>query len=304
MKTKTLLILLVVLVVGVAAYFFGARVDKKATVSDIVVPVFALTEQDVGRMNITHGDASYVLGKDGSIWTVDGYTIDQEVMNTLWSTLVASKVLRVAASNPDNHAKFEVDAVSGARVEFFGGGDHKVIKGELIVGKSAGAGKSYIRLPESDEVLEVEGSLSVVFRKERDDWRDKTITDLGEAIIDRIELTRGITKVPLVKQEDVWVFSDQAWKEVDQESVESFAGSVRSLRASGFKDEASDEEVEPTYFIELFGEDDALLAILYITERDGAEPFVWREGDDTVFTISSFTEEQVIKERSDFVAEK
>ncbi|OIP80626.1 MAG: hypothetical protein COT39_04120 [Parcubacteria group bacterium CG08_land_8_20_14_0_20_48_21] len=301
MKTNTLVTLLVLLALVIGGYALTTFLrDKEVSVPKGDFPPARLLEAEIDRIDITSPAGSLILDKTAQGWTVDGFAVASDTLESFWTALKGSAVRAVVARNPDNHATFAVDDATGKRVTFWSGSDKRA---EVIVGKAADIGGTYARLSESNDVLDVAGNLSSAVVTARDDWRDKAILTLDGSTIARMELTQETKKIPLSKKDAVWVFSDRDDQAVNQTNIAAFISAVVSLRADGFRAADSAEVLKPTYFIELFGSDNVPHATLSLTQRENGGAFVERIDTDTVFTISAAVAQQLIKQRADFMAE-
>ncbi|HPB30674.1 MAG TPA: DUF4340 domain-containing protein [Candidatus Sumerlaeota bacterium] len=134
---------------------------------------------DISRMD---GLSTATIQKLDSVWYANPerrYTASVQNVERVFSTLAGAKSGEVISRNPENHARFQVDKMTGLRVRFYdkSGG----LLEDVYVGKSGQnymAPTSYVRREGEDQVLQVPGMLSHIFQTGEDSWRERTIFDI------------------------------------------------------------------------------------------------------------------------------
>jgi len=302
MKTKTLIWLFALLLITIGVYVAYNKTHEKSLNNPVAeLPEASLHKSDTTRIEITLDATHITVSHTDDHWLVNDYPVDTAVLSRFWTALQGSVVKDIVSQNPENQATFSVDDAHAVLITFFNG---DIKTGEMLVGKSSGRGTSYIRVPNTDTVLEVRSDIASAVPLTVNGWRDKTILALKDAKVERIELMNDKVKIALEKQDtNTWILADKKNASINQAHITSFLTAVETLHADGFREASSTEIVDPTYYIKLFGADNTLLAALSLTTRKDGSAFVQHSGDDTVFTIPSYTADQLMQKRSYFITE-
>ncbi len=260
-----------------------------------------------------------ILEKGESGWRLTApleAEVDPDTVDRALDRLAEFNITGIAARNPDNFERLEVDDAQAVRVEV-GAGSETVATLFLGVYRSR---NTMVRIDDGEQVLTAEGSIKHVFDKGVDDWRNKKIVAHSAADIRAIrfelpaeeaaegEEPTGPTRFAFERNaEDEWVpVAGQAEIEnFSASKVQSIVSSVAGMRAVGFGDfvsEASPGPVVATVTLTVQesvegdeeGEEPQQAPAETLTLRlygrpDGAdESYLAKEGDNNGYLVSAY----------------
>ncbi|MEM1414172.1 MAG: DUF4340 domain-containing protein [Myxococcota bacterium] len=210
----------------------------------------AITELTITRPGEEEGDPreSVTLTKGDSGWRVTApleAEADGTAVQTVLDKLAELTFEGVAASNPENHARLEVDAEGGIEVVAKAGGDEVV---HFFVGAYRSR-STMLRMDGDDAVVMAEGSIKYAFNKALKEWRNRLVVDVDPARVASV-----LFEMPPVADPDVdpevapagrrfaFVKDGDAWAQAPGEApIERFgAAKVRSIVASAARLRAVD----------------------------------------------------------------
>ena len=172
---------------------------------------------------------SITLAKDGLDWTANGYAADTSALRRLWNALDGTEVSNVVATNPANHARMGVSADSAWQVEI--SSTAGVVN--LLIGKSGRSFNStYVRLPDEDEVVLVQGDLRSSVTRREIDWKDKTILSVDTSMVARVIVERQGETAQLVRGDSTWSVNGDPAKST---AISNLLRELDRLVATGFK---------------------------------------------------------------------
>lgn len=133
--------------------------------------------------------------KDGSnySWRIKNinYFADKNVSDNLIKTIQELKSSETVSSNANNLSKYGLDDINATNVKLKNGED---VIAELLIGsKGFGFNSQFVRLPDQNKVYLISSNLEDQFKKQIDDFRDKTIvnkeaTEIQKVLIAGIEI--------------------------------------------------------------------------------------------------------------------
>lgn len=188
--TKTLAIIFVVLSVVTAGLKWSSGSKGSAAFTSELVSV---DTAKVSKMVISRPtEPKVTLTKKNGAWKVSmgsdaSYPADGETIKRTIQTLNQLSVNAVATRNPDKFARYKVEDSTGTKVSLYGGDE--LLK-SIFVGAQNRQGRSfnsYVRLANQNSVYTVEGFLRPRFAKKLEDWREKTVWDVDQNNISRVD---------------------------------------------------------------------------------------------------------------------
>jgi len=202
MKTKKLIILSIILIVGVAALLITNMVANKEPKAEEIKFFPDVTEASIQKILIKdNSNTSVLVRKPSNLWyiqtkdskdtdgsvnlTTDSTTMKNEKkapefradsgsVATVLEKINSMKKGELISQNPDRQSYFEVDSAKGVMVQVF---DNSGSEGIIYIGKTtADWGSHFVRMKGSDKVYSVGGSVKHSFFTDPKRWRDKTIS--------------------------------------------------------------------------------------------------------------------------------
>ncbi len=251
------------------------------------------------------GGTVHLVAGDG--WTVNGYDATAEAGATLTRAFEQASIGNLVGRNPDNHTRLGVTESAGRTVTVYLRGGSPV---SFIVGSQTPAlNQAYVRRPGEDEVYTLQGSLVTLMSRGADDWRDKSILQAGREDIERLEYEYPDESFALARGEAGWAV-EPSGAAADPAAVNSTLSQLAGLRAIGF---AADSVIAalswhaPDAELRVLGPGDFELGTLMFMKREeeqGVGYLVRRAGSTVVYTLSTFTGDQILKRESAFVGEE
>ncbi|HLD81624.1 MAG TPA: DUF4340 domain-containing protein [Patescibacteria group bacterium] len=239
MKPKTLLIILGVIVVLFGFIMIDNLVEerRKNQFEDQTAFVDFFKALEAQRIEIAFDGMTTVLSREKDGWILNGnveYAADVEVVEQIFSVLIAIQKTDVVSRNPENHSRYSVDSAKGIFVKLTNN------KGENIavfwIGDSASTGGDYLRPEGSDEVWITKPSLRTFVRKDVNEFRDHRIVRVPVDNLTAVEITSGTLGIntALQKNGDVWEVAGLANEQIDSKKVDEFLTTVATLTATDF----------------------------------------------------------------------
>lgn len=266
-----------------------------------------LTEIEIRRPE-DEGQAIRLV-RDGDSWRLAA-PVEASAASTAISTALEKlgdlEVVGRAATRAQHHERLEVDEEHGIRV-LAKAGDETVI--DLWIGAFQ-AGNTMVRVEGEDEVLMVRGSIKFAFNKPVRDWRDRTILELTAADVNDLRFTNEHGSFHFHKGEaweqvlDPAAEGQEAPAPIEEFSASRVASTVTALarlRAADFA--AADVTAEtaglgdaaPRVVLSAGEGDEAQTITLRVgSEGEGGQRHVQREGDETIYLVSSFMGERLL----------
>ncbi len=160
-----------------------------------------IEEATLDKIEITQETESFTVERRGEDWLITSpgeYTAESSWKSAVVEKLEGLKISRVASDKKEKHSNFEVDE-KGIRVKAFAKGQEVL---SVIVGKQTPDYRgTFIRLPDSERVLVVEGAFASSFKKKVKDWRNKFVYDLPKEEFNYIEFAAASSKYAFEKKE-------------------------------------------------------------------------------------------------------
>jgi len=254
--TKTLsLIFAVLLAVSVITGLFGGQTSSDLFTKDLTV----FEPDQVDRIEIRKPDDEEVieLYKEGGNWMVRTESGDQtypangSLADQTVNQFAGLNVKSVVTRDPEKFTRFRVDT-TGTEITFLEGEaelDRIIVGSPQILSQSEF--NTYIRPADRQEVFSVEGFLNASVNRELDDWRDKTVWNLGQNSITEIEFEYPADSSFVITraEENGWVSGPDS---LDQSQTSRLLRQVASLNANGFVDDTTVTEFgEPLYTLHI-----------------------------------------------------
>lgn len=247
MNTKSTFFLLIAALVVLGAIYYTKQKEEQrltsAAIPEKTIP--SVTSGTMERIIIDPPDQEAVsLTKSDGKWYTNverKYEADENAVNAAIKALEEPISATVVSSNPESFAEYQVNETSGTKVQVFEAGKPGPAV-SMVVGKDGpSAFSTYVRMDESDDVLNAKASLSMAFKRP-DGWRDKQIFEFSGSSATRIEESGTSATFTVARgEDDVWQFEDDQTTEADSARVSSLANMMASLRANDFVEQTESQ---------------------------------------------------------------
>jgi hypothetical protein len=284
-KTKQLSAVFLVLLAAVLITAVGGNTKKtRSFLSELTEidtsSVTALTIYPAGK------DVPVVLQRQGGNWVVaDGETshnADNRQAEEMLNTLAELTSTRLAAKDKDRWENYEVTDSLATRVEVKAG---KKTAADLYIGKFSysqppqqamspyggrqqGTMTSYVRLAGEREVYAVEGFLRMMFSRDAEALRDRTVLQVARNEVARISMQLPGEPFTLNKSENNWMIDGLM---ADSAAMAGYLSGITRLTSSAFLDDAALVNGTPTHTLVLENASGARLAQVNAWFRDSTD---------------------------------
>ena len=235
------------------------------------------------------------LVRAGDGWTVNGLEAVADAGTTLESALEDARVGALASRNPENHERLGVAEGQGHRASFYSDGQPRL---EIVLGEAArAAGGRYVRRAGEDEVHVLQGNLADLVRRGVEEWREKEILPAHTDSIARIEYAYPDTSFAVARDTAGWRLEPGSVT-ARSEEVAGILGQLAGLRALGFADDTVTVGLDwesPTARLRVLRTDGTELGTVMFLEREEPGYFVRRADKPTVYTVSRFAGERILR---------
>ncbi len=287
-------VLVVVFVAWIVARFVSGRGGRPSDSSQLM----AIAEFEIDSMVVTGADETVRL-RAGATWTVNGYEAVPETGPSLERAFLDVRLGQLVSRNPENHARMGVDDASGRRFTIYVKDMEPL---SMIVGGRAGSfDEYYVRRPGEDEVYVLRGLLVNLVNRGIGDWRDREIFSAERASVRRIEFTYPDESFALARDSAGWRLEPSGAEPVIG-TVSALLDQLTGLRAIGFAGDSAGATLQwdlPAARLRVTGLDGTELGVLLFLENEEIGYFVRRPGSSVVYTVSSYTGDQIVVREAD-----
>ncbi len=302
-------IILAVLVAAFGAYLYFVErpaIEQEAEEKKLVI----LDTDQVSKIQLDSPKGKIELTKSDDTWKVTAPVTadaDKLTVDNLLRAIRDAELKRTVEEKPEDLAKFGL-AEPETKV-LLTLNDGKTVK--LEFGKKTPIGFSaYVRRNDEPAVLLTTETLRTGMQKELSDVRDKTILSFNDADVKAITIS-GVEAEPTVlrKEGNSWSITSPVERKADDAQVRSLLSSLRSLRASGFVDDAGSPPGEqygltpPRVTVELvLGPDETKKTLLVggaTPEPSERQIYVKTDPGETVYRVGSYVFSTVSKTAAD-----
>lgn len=237
MSFRNTLILAVVVALFGAYLFYVERPAIEREVEEGKLVDVDVTK--VAKIELESAKGRVELKKDGETWAITAprqTAADQVAVDGLLATLEDAQVTKSLDDTAANLAPFGLDKPETTVVLTMADGSTR----KVAFGKKAPIGGSaYARRGDQGNVLLTADTVRTGVQKEPNDVRDKTVFAFSDADVKQITIT-GVEGAPTVLKKDGndWTLAAPQAAKADAAQVRSMLASLRSLRATGFVDDA------------------------------------------------------------------
>lgn len=306
-------ILLLLVVIGIVA-FQGQQPDDgdgggeggdEASVPDI-------DADDVESLEIRRpGEEPIRLAKRNGSWRVVApidVPADQSAVTTALDKLTELELSGIAATKAANHERLEVDDEHGVRVIAKQGSRTLA---DFRLGAYRG-GNTMLRMEGEQRVLAVRGSIKYAFNKPLRDWRNRSIVDIEPDHVTQLEVRNASGTFAFTKAGEDWQLgAGTTVARYAPSKVRALVSSLGRLRAVDFGEPnttaatAGVSETTPSVTLHLRATDagPAQQITLRLGNARGEgdrEFYLVRDGDETVYVVSSFIADKLKSDTDDF----
>jgi hypothetical protein len=289
---------ILIALLGLTVWRLNARKSEDQPAKKTVVTLPKVESDKIDELEIAAADRPKVhLVKKGSEWRltepVDAAADDDAVTSAL-TKLAELEVTGVAATLAKNHEKLEVEPKKGTRVIAKSGGKTVI---DAWIGSYL-SGNSMVRVEGQVPVATVRGSIRYAFSKHVREWRNREITEVPPADVQKIVFQNSKGRLEFVRDGDGFKQSlakgEKPIDPLDTSKVKGIVGTAASLNATDFAEPGVTAEQAglganaATVTLQLSGDAGAQEIVYRIGGQKDQNYYLQRDGVSTIFLVSQW----------------
>lgn len=243
-KKKTNSILIIVLLVLLLAVVSNQIIKSKKGERTFKSELTAFTADEVESISIFTKANNYEpmkLTRNGDDWKLNysgkDYTADPDMTSNIANDLSRLKADRLIANKKDKWSEFDVSDTTGVKVLVEGerGEICEVYIGRFSYNQNSQKASTFVRLADEKDVYSVEGYLGMVFNRDLNSFRNKSIFRGNQNDLTRVSFQYpGDSAFTLSKEENNWLIGDMP---ADSTITAQYLSGISYLTGSEFKDD-------------------------------------------------------------------
>jgi hypothetical protein len=197
--------------IGLLAMFLVSKILNKPKVKSFKDVLVNIDTSAVDKIVFyPKGTAEKItILRNGSFWEADNgslkTTATSSSVNALLSPTTNIKALQLISKNESKWAEYEVDDISGKKIELYNG--NKLLSGFYVgrfnFNQNTRSAKSYMRLADENDIYVVDGFLSMSYEKQFNDFRNKRlVNNLSIDEISTLKLISADKRITIEKDLD------------------------------------------------------------------------------------------------------
>ena len=203
-------ILLLLLAIGIFAYvkFYDARLATTRDVLRDANKVVSLDRDKINFIAIKNAEGTIEVRKqDNDVWVLEKPVKDRANSMVITGLFTSAEYLKfdsvIGEDKPVEKEQLKEWGLANSETKItFGGGPKPV---EILFGKDAAVeGKMYIKLTDDKKVFVIANDLKNQITKKTDEFRDRKLTDLSTAQINRVAIRTAAGEIELEKKNGHW----------------------------------------------------------------------------------------------------
>ncbi|MBN1754926.1 DUF4340 domain-containing protein [bacterium] len=297
MKKSTIIIIIVfvLLVLVYLLFFTGTKGRKTTTIKD---DFLAIDSARVNYIELEGRTGKVIMERQGEQWMItepDPFEASEEMIGKLLSETRKSTVDNIISENPEKHALFEVDSITGTRALLKSTDGNQT---EFIVGKmGSNFSTTYVKLPGSDKVYLVEGRLSNLYNRAPRDWQNKDIIKVNKEAIAGINLFHPEASLKISRAETgdtlppMWKVEDLNSGRIiiaDNQKIDAFLNTVSAFKTNDIitGDSLNVDFENPAFRVEVTLNDGSLVAISGVPKDEEETNYIIKRDDkDLLYSV-------------------
>ena len=262
------------------------------------VPVIPAVEGEVTSIRIEGSSTDITARRSGGQWLLgeEEYPADSGKVERLIERIRELRVLERVTST-DFLSPYRLDAGEAIQVTLYS--ESRELRSVLIGGGSPTGRQSYIRFPDSREVLLVAENLRRDFEITVGDLREKIILSLDPSLIRRLAVTIPPDfSLNMFREGDGWASAEG--RPVDGEKVTGYLRNFEALQAAGFPEGVVDSG-ELLMHLE-FETEGGRIFLELVSETAEGEYLARSSQTPYIFSLSGFKGNQLLSGPKEFIS--
>jgi len=243
-KKRTNSILVVVFLVLAVAVVSNQLIKSKKGERTFKSELTAFSADEVESISIFTKANDYQpmkMTRSGDNWSLNfgdkTYSADPDMASNIANDLGRLKATRLVANKKDRWDEFDVSDTTGVKVLVEGEKDPlcEVFIGRFSYNQNSQKASTFVRLAEDKEVYSVEGYLGMVFNRDVNSFRNKSLFRGNQNDLTRISFQYpGDSAFTINKQENTWMLGEL---EADSTATVQYLSGISYLIGSEFNDD-------------------------------------------------------------------
>ncbi len=299
MKSKTLIYLVILIALGLIAYFVTTdRGEKTASYKIGDTKFFEVDSAKVDRLEINTKDGNLVLVKTNNVWSIAEpfkYKTVSALVENAVSNLKNMKIESLVSSNPEKQESFGFKASEKAEITVFAEGKQV---GKFLLGNPTASNSSYAKKIDSDNIYIVDNVDRFNFVKPKlDDWRDRVIVSIPKESIKSIEFKTGGENFVAARDESgvFRIGADSVGKAFD-----GILNLFNKVEATDFKDTTLSAETAFTDIVKVDAGNVTEMRFLRI-ESTPVKYLLQIPGDNQIYEFEEGYVQNILKKKSELL---
>ncbi len=247
-NNRTLIIVFAVLLVAVVANYLIKNSRGERTFRDDIIEYKA---DEIGKITFVKaaGSEEISLFREDTVWKIQAgdqkYPADQDLANQIVEELAFITAERLVATKKDLWKEYDVTDSAGVKLTVYG--PKKATTG-LIIGRFSynqanRQPSTFLRLDGENEVFAVEGYLGMVFNRDINSLRAKSLFKGNRDDLTRFTFAYPDSSFTVVKENNMWLCEGTP---ADSARVSNYLNTVSYLAGMEFRDDFSIESATGT----------------------------------------------------------
>jgi len=294
--------------VFVIIYLLLIQKEKKTFSPGKVENFLKLDSAQVNRIEFGKFGTKLIFQKTNQQWYMlepDSFRADNNTIGQLLSVFSHLEVGEKISSNREKQFVFQVDTLTGTRLDFFRGENQLA---SVVIGKmSSDRLHAYLRKTNSDDVYLVRRHFIRMVKRKIDQWRDRGIFTFDPKHLREIKLSRGKEEFKLTREDTLWQLSLYPYQEsfqADSKKTEDYLRTLADMKADEFARKPEIEEIDfkkPQFMLKLTfldGHEETLFATQ--KRKEDNRYFVKTDQNKSIFVLFEYTFKRLAKKLEDF----
>ncbi len=300
MKSRSTILLLLI-AGGIFAYIKFVDSNQLSTLDAQreAKKVVSLDRDKVNSITIKNADGAIELRKrDNDVWMLEGPVKDRASSMVIAGLFTTAEFLNfdavIGADKPVSKDELKDYGLASSETRItFGGGEKPV---ELLFGKDAAIeGKLYVKVADDKKVFVISNELKKQISKKADEFRDRKLTDLTTAQVNKVVIKSAAGEIELEKKNGHWAFLKPLTARGDDAKIGDIISQATTAQIASFVADSANLAAyglqEPRGTVSLFSEGIDKPTVLQI----GAHP---KDEADKIYARLSTRESVIVLPKS------
>lgn len=304
---KPIYLLLGILLLFVIIYFLLVQKERRTFSPRKMENFLGLDSAQVDRIEFNKFDTKLVFRRINQKWHItqpESYRADNQTVGRMLSMASHLEVGEIISSNPEKQLLFQVDSLTGTRLNFFFGEN---LLASVVLGKMSGDYlHAYLRKTDSDDVYMAKGQFAGIANRKVEQWRNRSIFSFEPNQVKEIEFILGKEKFRLTKEDTLWEISPDPYRinsPAEGQTVEDYVRTLASMKADEFAKTPEIAEVDfekPQLELKLGFLDGHEERLFAFRMNEESSYLVKSDQDESIFVLFEYNFKRLAKAFEDF----